>query len=92
MKRINHLQAYSADGACTNGAELFYSRMRRAEIGIHHHIAGQYLVRYAQEMAWREDNRRMSNGDQVGSIVGLALNRKKSVDFNGYWQRHLHGA
>jgi transposase-like protein len=89
MKRINHLQAYSADGACTNGAELFYSRMRRAEIGIHHHIAGQYLIRYAQEMAWREDNRRMANGDQVGSVAGLALNRKKSVDFNGYWQRHL---
>jgi hypothetical protein len=48
-----------------------------------------YLVRYAQEMAWREDKRRVSNGDQVGSVVGLALNRKKSVDFNGYWQRHL---
>jgi hypothetical protein len=40
-------------------------------------------------MAWREDNRRMANGDQVGSVAGLALNRKKSVDFNGYWQRHL---
>jgi transposase-like protein len=89
MKRINHLEAYSADGACTNWAELFYSRMRRAEIGHHHHVAGQYLIRYAQEMAWREDRRRMSNGEQVNAIVGLALTNKKSVDFNGYWQRHL---
>jgi hypothetical protein len=53
MKRINHLEAYSADGACTNQAELFFSRMRRAEIGHHHHIAGAYLLRYAQEASWR---------------------------------------
>jgi ISXO2-like transposase domain len=49
MKRINHDEAYSADGACTNMAEEFFSRMRRAEIGHHHHIAGTYLLRYAQE-------------------------------------------
>jgi hypothetical protein len=42
--------------------------MRRAEIGHHHHIAGQYLLRYAQEASWREDNRRMSNGEQVGRV------------------------
>jgi hypothetical protein len=28
--------------------------LRRAEIGIHHHIAGAYLLRYAQESSWRE--------------------------------------
>ena len=65
MKRINHEEAYSLDGACTNWAEEFFSRMRRAEIGHHHHIAGAYLLRYAQEASWREDNRRVSNGDQV---------------------------
>jgi ISXO2-like transposase domain len=56
MKRINHQEAYSLDGACTNWAEEFFSRMRRAEIGHHHHIAGAYLLRYAQEASWREDN------------------------------------
>ena len=89
MKRINHLQAYSADGACTNGAKLFFSRLRRSELGHHHHIAGAYLVRYAQEASWREDNRRMANGDQVQAISGLAMKRGKSVGFTGYWQRHL---
>jgi hypothetical protein len=59
MKRINHEEAYSLDGACTNWAEEFFSRMRRAEIGHHHHIAGAYLLRYAQEASWREDNRRI---------------------------------
>ena len=39
VKRINHQVAYSLDGACTNGAESFFSRLRRAEVGHHHHIA-----------------------------------------------------
>jgi len=63
--------------------------MRRAEICHHHHIAGQYLLRYAQEASWREDNRRVDNGAQVGRLAGLAMKRKPSVDFSGYWQRHV---
>ena len=88
MKRINHKEAYSLDGACTNWAEEFFSRLRRAEVGHHHHIAGQYLLRYAQEATWREDNRRSANGEQVNRLGGLALAAKPSVDFGGYWQRH----
>jgi ISXO2-like transposase domain len=89
VKRINHQEAYSLDGACTNMAEEYFSRLRRAEIGIYHHIAGAYLLRYAQESSWREDNRRVSNGDQVNRIAALALKRGKSVDFTGCWQRHI---
>ena len=89
MKRINHQEAYSFDGACTNQAEEYFSRLRRAEIGIHHQIAGAYLLRYAQESSWREDNRRVSNGDQMSRVTALALKRGKSVDFTGYWQRHV---
>jgi transposase-like protein len=89
VKRINHEEAYSYDGACTNWAEEFFSRMRRAEIGHHHHIAGPYLLRYAQEASWREDNRREANGEQAERLTGLAMKRKPSVDFSGYWQRHI---
>lgn len=60
-------------------------------LAAHHHVAGAYLLRYAQESAWREDNRRVSNGDQVQRIAHLALTRKPSVDFCGYWQRHNKG-
>jgi len=87
MQRINHQVGFSVDGACTNGAESYFSRLRRGELGHHHHIAGPYLVRYAQEAAWREDLRRVSNGDQVYGVVGLAMRCKPSVDFCGYWQR-----
>lgn len=54
MRRINHSVAFSKDGACTNQAESFFSRLRRAEVGQHHHINGKYLGFYAAEMAWRE--------------------------------------
>ena len=88
MKRINHQDGYRIDDVCTNGAESYFSRLRRGEeLGHHHHIAGPYLVRYAQEAAWREDLRRVHNGDQVYGVVGLAMHCKPSVDFCGYWQR-----
>ena len=88
VSRIDHSKLYSTGtGVYTNGAEEFFSRMRRAEIGHHHHIAGAYLVRYAQESAWREDHRRAPNGVQVKAVAGLAMLAPTSVDWCGYWQR-----
>ena len=86
-KRINHQEAYSTAEACTNGAESFFSRLRRAEIGIHHHIAGPYLAAYASEMAWREDKRRMSNGEQYLMAAEASLRHPVSRVWKGYWQR-----
>lgn len=89
MARIDHGALYSdTRGVYTNGAEEFFSRMRRAEIGHHHHIAGQYLIRYAQEASWREDHRRVDNGRQVQGVMALAMASRPSVDFCGYWQRN----
>src|ERR1700682_4377228 len=82
LHRINHQEAYSLGGQHeinTNAAEGFFSRMRRAEIGHHHHVAGPYLIRFAQEAAWREDHRREPNGSQVDRVVGLAMCNKPSV-------------
>lgn len=86
-KRINHSEAYSTPEACTNMAESFFSRIRRAEIGIHHHLAGPYLHSYANEMAWREDNRRISNGEQWLAAVIASLTHPVSRQWKGYWQR-----
>lgn len=86
-KRINHSLSYSDGEACTNQAESFFSRLRRAEIGTHHHIAGPYLNFYAGEMAWREDNRRVSNGIQYLMATDAALKHPKSNQWCGYWQR-----
>ena len=77
----------SLDGACTNWAEEYFSRLRRAEAGHYHHVAGNYLLRYAQESSCREDHRRVSNGDQTHRLAGLAMRKRTSPDFVGYWQR-----
>jgi transposase-like protein len=86
-KRINHSLAYSNGDACTNQAESFFSRLRRAEIGIHHHVAGPYLNAYANEMTWREDNRRVSNGELYLMTADAALKHPVSQQWKGYWQR-----
>jgi len=87
MSRIDHQAAYSDRGVYSNGAEGYFSRLRRAEVGHHHHVAGVYLVRYAQEMAWREDHRRVDNGRQVQGVMALAMACRPSIDWCGYWQR-----
>lgn len=90
MHRINHRDCYSHGEACTNQAESFFSRMRRAEIGTHHHIAGPYLNAYAAESSWREDHRRIDNGAQVSMIVRSALVNAISRRWKGYWQKTLN--
>ena len=87
MRRINHSVAFSKDGACTNQAESYFSRLRRAEMGQHHHISGKYLGFYAAEMAWREDRRRVANGVQHEAATGAALGHPVSRVWAGYWQR-----
>jgi ISXO2-like transposase domain len=70
-------------------AESFFSRLRRAEIGTHHHISGEYLNAYAIEMAWREDQRRSSNGEQFLSLVGSSLSQPVSKAWKGYWRKSV---
>lgn len=86
-RRVNHSVCFWDDGACTNMAESYFSRLRRAEVGVHHHISGRYLSAYANEMAWREDNRRTSNGAQFQRVTVDALALAKSRAWCGYWQR-----
>jgi len=85
VRWINHQHGYSVDRACTNGAESYFSRLRRAELG-HHHIAGPYLFRYAEEAAWREDLRRVGNDEQAHGVAGCehALNQDPSLK----WMQH----
>jgi len=90
MRRVNHSVEYvAADGANTNQAESFFSRLRRAEYGVHHRISGQYLNQYANEMAWREDNRRLPNGSQFRFVTAAALRHPMSAQWRRYWQRGM---
>ena len=88
MKRVNHSVRFVDEDCCTNQAESYFSRLRRAEVGTHHHI-GPYLGSYANEMAWREDNRRVANGDLYMLVAGAALSHSVSRQWKGYWQRSI---
>jgi hypothetical protein len=86
-KVINHKMAYADGSISTNLAESFHSRMRRSEIGVHHHFAGSYFGSYAAETAWREMNRRKSSGEQYRSLISAAASAPVSRQWKGYWQR-----
>lgn len=86
-RRVNHSVAFLDDGVCTNQAESYFSRLRRMEIGTHHHIAGPYIGAYASEASWREDNRRVDNGAQAAMVTRAAMTAPVSRTWKGYWQR-----
>ena len=83
--RINHSEAYSADGANTNQAESFFSRLRRMLVGQHHFVSARYLYQYAAEAAWKEDRRRLSNGEAFHRTIRLAMASPVSRTWKGYW-------
>src|ERR1700676_1023121 len=73
--RIDHSKLYSGrSGVYTNGAGEFFSRMRRAKIGHHHHIAGK---RRGGRIIGGWDN-----GRRVNAVAGLAMRAAASV---GWW-------
>lgn len=86
-KRINHQIEYrSDDGTHTNFAESYFSRFRRMQYGQVHKFGIMYLDHYANEAAYREDNRRMSNGEMFSDILMKCAGSRTSRDFCGYWQ------
>ncbi|MEP6785082.1 MAG: IS1595 family transposase [Sphingomonadales bacterium] len=85
--RVNHSVAFMDEGVCTNQAESYFSRLRRMEVGTHHHIAGPYLNAYAGEASWREDNRRAPNGSQMMMLASASMASRQSRQWAGYWQR-----
>ncbi len=86
-KRINHSEAYSKDGACTNQAESFLARLRKMVGGQHHYVSPQHLHQYATHAAWMEDHRRKDNGELARRALALALSCPVSRRWKGYWQR-----
>lgn len=91
IRRIDHSKSYAEGEVSTNQAESFHSRVRRSEKGVHHRIADK-LEAYANEMAWREDNRRQSNGEQFLTITAAGLHHPVSRQRKGYWQRRKDAA
>jgi len=86
---VNHTKEFSTkNGVNENQAESFFSRMRRAVIGIYHRFTPMYMIDYANEMAWREDVRRMDTWVQLSSLLERVFDAGVSKDWCGYAQGH----
>ena len=85
MARVNHSMEYRGKGGeCTNLAESYFSRLRRMQWGQVHRMGGRHLALYANEIAWREDTRRLCNGRIFKDVLHKALGTPTSGFWAGY--------
>jgi len=87
MQRVNHTLEYRGpNGENNNQSESYNARFRRMQYGQCHHIGNLYLSNYANEIAYREDTRKWSNGKIFKDILTRCLTKLSSNEFRGYWQ------
>lgn len=64
------------DGATTNNAESFFSRMKRSVFGIHHKVSREHLHRYATHMEFLHNTRRMMDGERIGECIRMSVGKR----------------
>jgi hypothetical protein len=84
---VNHSDGLMINGVHTNPVEAQHSRIRRGERGVYLHISGAHAQRYADEFSWRDDFRRVSNGQQFRAVLARAAILRPDAEFAGYWQK-----
>jgi hypothetical protein len=88
VRQIKHKERYSdGKGTSTNLAESYFSRLKRMYNGTYRHFSRQYAQVYNGECAWREEHRRVSNGEQFILLAAGALHHPPSPRMRGYDQR-----
>lgn len=87
VRSVNHSERYADGDVNSNQMESFFSRLRRMEVGTHHHIAGTKVKYYAWDGAWRENNKRSHDLDRTRQTLRLALRSKPSRDFSNLWRK-----
>lgn len=84
---VNHAVEYSGpNGENNNQSESYNARFRRMQYGQYHKLGNLYLAEYANEIAYREDTRRLDNGFIFRDILKRCLDNGISNEFCGYWQ------
>jgi len=84
---VNHSVGLVVDGVHTNLIEAQHARIRRAERGVYLRISGTHAQRFADELSWRDDFRRLDNGAQFRMLLTRALALRPDAELVGYWQR-----
>ncbi len=92
---VKHKEGFKVGDAHNNGAEGYFARFKRAKRGVYYgfgspnpeHDREDYALLYAEEISWREDYRRKSNGEQFKMIVTALSKAPRSRRMKGYWTR-----
>ncbi len=86
---VNHSGGQYVDGAThTNGIESFWAILKRAYIGIYHHMSPKHLQRYVNDLCGRTRIRGLDTIDQMASIVrGMEGQRLTYADLVGTARR-----
>ena len=61
--------------AHTNGAESFWSMLKRAHMGTFHKLSPKHLNRYVQEFAGRQNMREKDTIDQMADVASGTVER-----------------
>lgn len=86
VKQVNHAEEYSSDeGVNENQAESIFARMRKLFSHIHKGDP-KFLIYYANEIAWRDDNRFQSFYWQFTELLKKCLQTGPSRLWSKYWQ------
>lgn len=83
---INHAERYVNGRIHTNGAENFWSVLKRTLKGTYVHVAPFHLDRYVDEQVYRFNNRKTTDGTRfakaVSSVVGKRLTYRELTGAN----------
>ena len=70
------LQEYVKGNCHTNGAESFWSMLKRSYHGTFHHFSEQHTDRYVGEFAARHNLRRMDTLDQMALVADRMVGKR----------------
>lgn len=73
---VDHVREYVRGKVHTNGLENFWSLLKRSIKGTWTHIAPFHVGRYADEQAWRYNNRKMDDGSRFEILLEGVVGRR----------------
>lgn len=87
LQRVNHQREYRSDEGITNNlAESYFVRFKRMYYGQVHKLSNVYLDSYANEIAHREDTRKLDNLTIFNDVASKCLATPSENNWKGYWQ------
>lgn len=84
---VSHSVGFLVNGVHINGVESYHSRIRRGQRGVYLRLAGRHLQNYADEFSWRNDHRRVSNGQQFRNVLSASAKQPTAPQWVGRWQK-----